>query len=626
MILFLFLFPFHFPLLFLICFHYINASTSFHAFSTFSREADSTIRKGFLDILKLNYLNEDPSSAHTADTLLLLEPIIRLPSDINREILNNHCNFDDLRNACQVSKSFYSFIKRMVARRLVRFHPLLFTKNHSLNLLLFSLLNSHFHPCISINDPSIHDHLQLLCAKYFFNDLKYNSIPKNIHHYFICFLFEFIYKTELETPITPNEFLIQFFSNLRTSHFNFPLTCEYLARLDVFGTEQWKFHLEFLYSKPSVNEIKNKFTLNVTDLDHLFDQSTLQSNPVISGYILEALLPELPANRIRFVLRFFHSIKYFSPKIVDIIAENRTLSVFFLEMRGHIFANFFKCFSVKYQLALSRKLEIGAFDELYIIHLSMGISATNRFDAKDLNDNFWLKMQQVTEKELLFEYISRQVYSLAYMDALSVMLQSSQVDSQFSTYLFNQICKDINEIALQILVKESATPFAGFFLLHDSHFEFKIPIFKFDFNFMRTFFALLKSDDPFILLGFDMEFLLLCKEFIQDKFDLNKSYQFSKDFYFDCWSVGFRLNKLLHKNIYDGVRIFSFKELIIFLDLPGLRGILSSKLEDFQNMNDISNPTEISPASNIPYFIRSPKQPAAVSFMDRVIDYLTQFF
>jgi hypothetical protein len=187
-------------------------SASFvNAVFLFSGETDKMIRSHLLNALKRSYLREAPQ--------VLDIPEIResssatghcYPFDIKQIIVSEFLDFTDFPKLSQIDCSFHDSLKRIVIERLVNFHPHFPTDNSLVNSLLYSVLNQHFRPIKRSNDPLFHDHLQLLVAKYFFDDLDFDVIPLNIYYYIICFVFEMIYETDLKTPNSKQEFLSQF--------------------------------------------------------------------------------------------------------------------------------------------------------------------------------------------------------------------------------------------------------------------------------------------------------------------------------------------------------------------------------------------------------------------------------
>jgi hypothetical protein len=200
----------------LIKFLLLTLAASFvNAVFLLSGETDKMIRSHLLNALKRSYLLEEPQVLDIPEIRESSSATGRyFPFDIKQILVSEFLDFTDFPKLSQIDCSFNDSLKRIVIVRLVNFHPHFATDNSLVNSLLYNVLSQHFRPVISSNDPLFHDHLQLLAAKYFFDDLDFDVIPLNIYHYIICFMFELIYETDIKTPNSKREFLNQFVYSL----------------------------------------------------------------------------------------------------------------------------------------------------------------------------------------------------------------------------------------------------------------------------------------------------------------------------------------------------------------------------------------------------------------------------
>jgi hypothetical protein len=316
----------------------------------FSGETDKRIRTCLLSSLKRSYLKEQP--------LIKEVPAVRTNPeskafifDIQQKLSSEFLNFRAFSSLSQINSIFHDSLKRAVNQRLVAFHPHFASKDSLVNTLLYCVLNEHFRFIKSANDPLIHDHLQLLCAKYFHDDLDFNAIPSNIYYYIICFMFEMIYETDLKTPATKREFLNQLVCSFRTSNYSLELSYKYvLANYFIEDHSNGSDDLKFFYAKPSIRDIKTRFQVQI--LDQIWIVIDLRQNiplPFQTFAVLEALLPDFdqPQHILSFY-KFFSCNSHYSSKLVGIIRSHE-----YSELRSQI-ANFWatgKYHSISFEAA-----------------------------------------------------------------------------------------------------------------------------------------------------------------------------------------------------------------------------------------------------------------------------------
>jgi hypothetical protein len=425
------------------------------------------------------------------------------PLDLKQKILSDHLDFKHLSIISQVNRSLKNEVKISTEHRLTKFHSHFATEDPLVNNLLYSVLNEHFRSINSSNDPLIHDYLQLLCAKYFFDDLDFSVIPSNIYYYIICFMFEMIYETNLRTPVSIFEFLNDFVCSLRVSEHSLENSYAYVFSkcqnesmhsntvidivdrasltnfnamedlVSVYGTEaaiKWSNiceYLEFFHSKPSIEEIKSKFSLgHVVSFDSIsaciFEGQHFLP-PMIIVAVLEAFLPEISDRELPSVLELFAQTNIFS-YYSALLVEKMTLDLVELWTTNR-----------KYSANFNELDMFGSFDVLRIDSYS-----------------------RLFKPDCSVQHSS--IYALMDLEYLFMFHKDPNI------YFIELLIKEIKESIDLITITEM------------------INISKTCASFTRLLVNGLPNDDPFLFLYLPVKVLKQVKCLIQDKFDLNYFY------------------------------------------------------------------------------------------------------
>jgi hypothetical protein len=569
-------------------------TSSITCFPLFSNEFDKRIRSALLESLRRSYLDESPLV--DLENLPNIRETRSAPSnkdtanqfftfDINYKLIVEFLDFKSLLTICKAYGSLRDSIVNIVTRRLFDFHPHFVTGDFTVNLLLFSVLKEHFGTCKNLQDPLIHDHLQLLTAKYFFADLDPNVTPNIFYHYVICFLFEILYKTDQKTPVSQQQFLNLFVCSLRVREYSLLQSYNYILSKyenDLLPDDITDFeplygsrlsHLQFFYGKPSLDDIKTRFPF----LDNYFEQNYIEEFMELSGFssefklaILEAFLPEFTRQQI---LEFheigdFHFYSFELAKVI--LADDEFISQIVsddLPFDGMFLIHDRYFYAVSAQRPNAPK---------NLIELVSKVSPTN-----GLNRDFQFKISI----ESLTSELASCSYSLSKIAAITDLI-SSNLDLDFNPCdLFHNL---VNIAAIEIFSKECLMHskynlFARkVLLLFSAAEEFELIGDKF----ARHFFSILSEmEDPFVLLYFPFDHLKQFKYLIQDKFDLNMQYSLNDhdhektSFDFDELSIGFKMREL---------KTFSFKEAINSFENEELKFIFSSNPEYFDDFTQIS--------------------------------------
>jgi hypothetical protein len=428
----------------------------------FSGETDKRIRTCLLLSLKRSYLKEPPlirnvpaapikpeSKAYFSGKKLESKALI---FDIQQKLLSEFLDFRAFSSLSQVDSEFRDSLKRAVNQRLLKFHPHFATDDSLVNNLLYCVLSEHFRSIKSANDPLIHDHLQLLCAKYFHNDLNFNSIPSNIYYYIICFMFEMIYETDLKTPVSKIEFLNELVCSFGSSKYSLKLSYNYVLRnyfIEDPSNESDEF--EFFYSKPSIEDIKVRFQMQNLHIDQIRTAIVLEQHNLSSFSrfaILEALLPEyvLPEQILRLYVFFSRASPHYSFKLVEMIRSLEDARV------QSQFANFWaqgKYHNIAFEVAKLTDDVIDSNSELV-----SKITPTNLLEFDDFKD-----MGIAYQMWCLRFISSNQMHSLSKIDACSKLIVSNRSHLQNSSrdYISDSL-NSFNSPLFELFIKEAKIP------------------------------------------------------------------------------------------------------------------------------------------------------------------------
>jgi hypothetical protein len=559
----------------------------------FSGETDKRIRTCLLSSLKRSYLKEEPLIKKVSAARIKPESN-RFIFDLQQKLFSEFLDFRAISRFSQVDSEFRDSLKRAANQRLVTFHPHFASEDSLVNNLLYCVLNEHFRFIENTNDPLIHDHLQLFCAKFFFDDLDFNAIPSNIYYYIICFMFEMIYETDLKTPVSKRDFSTQLVCSFRTSDYSLELSYNYVLSHHFiddsddsddpddpndFNDFNDPDHFKFFYSKPSIEDIKTRFQMQDLHSD-TFLTLVLEQHAFSLFYsivVLEALLPEfVQPEQILRIYNYFYRYSHYSAKLVEVIKSRKNVAVFLQT------ANFYahgKYHSMAFQAAKLTRPVIDSSSELV-----SKINPTNLLESSISNESSFDCLRFIS---------SSQMYSLSKIDACSklIVTNRSQLDDSSDGFISLGLKYFIYPF-FELLIKEAKIP------LSEAVVQKIFLNSKVNASFLKIFLGLMRTDDPFIFLFFPLRALKKVKCLIQDKFDLNLHYRLKDrtiigiilrfctiDVTFGCFEfksdiIGFSM----HRNC-----SFSFKEAINSFKNDELKRIFSSHPEEFDDLSTISH-------------------------------------
>jgi hypothetical protein len=469
----------------------------------FSGETDKRIRTCLLSSLKRSYLKEEPlirnvpiapikpeSTADFSGQKLESDPF---NFDLQQKLFSEFLDFRAFSRLSQVNSDFRDSLKIAVSQRLLNFHPHFTTQDSLVNNLLYSVLNEHFRFIENANDPLIHDHLQLLCAKYFFDDLDFSIIPSNIYYYIICFMFELIYETDLKTPVSKREFLTQLVCSFRTSDYSLELSYNYVLSYhfidDSDDSDEYYYYcnefkdfndpdrFKFFYSKPSIEDIKTRFQIQDLHIDRfltlVIDKHAFSL--FYSFVVLEALLPEFvqPSQILR-IYNYFSRYSHYSFELVEIVKSHENI---FLQI-----ANFWthgKYYSVAFLAAKLTRPVIDSSSELV-----SKINPSNLLESSISNESSFDCLKFISFS---------QMYSLSKIDACSKLIVSKISYLDDSSHSFILDCLNfLFPAPIELFIKEAKIPVSETAVQKIFYRSKKFA------SFMRIFLGLMRTDDPFI--------------------------------------------------------------------------------------------------------------------------------
>ncbi len=186
-------------LLFACC--YLNVTTAF----IFSSARDAKICGSFLEILNAFHSTRSCTSEPAPvieSTASSFGFFARLPRDLQCMSLLSYSSLTDILALSGLNKPISSLIKHEVKHMIALSNPHFVTHDFFMNVLLFVLIRDHFtidsssisYPIITDSpSPHIYDSLELLSARYFHDALDFDSMPRNVYYYAICFFNELLY-------------------------------------------------------------------------------------------------------------------------------------------------------------------------------------------------------------------------------------------------------------------------------------------------------------------------------------------------------------------------------------------------------------------------------------------------
>jgi hypothetical protein len=539
---------------------------------------DAKIRKALLGSLKRFHQGQPGLSLKNMKESGKNE-LFNLPFDVLSEIVSAHLgDLKSLINLSRANVNTCDFINHFVSSRLIKFCPHFATNDFITNTFLYLILKEHFFDSKSIHDEAFHDELQILGTKYFFKQLSFDFIPRNIYHYVLNFLHEISYGLDASIPHCLHGWTIYTVRLLRKHKLE--KFWKYTATLskDLF---YWSVMLHFYE-----NFILIDVSQNPKRVELIKKYSTKYVYSMLLDEVLEFIDPDNLQHYIYKCTSFgVDPFSKFYDEYLSLIQDKWACS-------RHGKSN-----SVNAAKLIASEKNYSTNPDFYYFITRTSI---DQFNISDLTRHPFQSIREIAKFSSL---------SLAHIDGFSQLIKS---DSLTTDQLSSVLTVYNNPVIFELIVKEAVLPIGIFY--HDKYGDLNLTFKGNYFDIIiDSFFDNLKSKDPFIFLTISLSELKMMKSRITDKFDLNKRYTFdltieeakqlkkSNSIEFESSEDSFDEEfKHLKKSSSMEFKIFgrwigktiSFKEIVNASRIFGLKEIFSSNADEFDDLSTVDMVSE----------------------------------
>jgi hypothetical protein len=488
-----------------------------------------------------------------------------LPLHILSDITSTFLDFEDLARFSSANTGAQDLVTSCVKRKLFKFCPHFVTPDQLVNLILHSILHENFSYSkpMSISD-SFHDELQIFTTKFVFNKLDFSKIPQRIYYYILCFLHEFSYGVDAIVPCSPSSWLMHTLRLMRSQ--KFPKFLEFSiefkpSEIDTYWREKFMtFYENFILSdindNPDASTIKELYKC-----ESIYQVLIAEIEPqdVADWKTLADPLRSCRANGIDCSQSMFDSI-------MQSLSTEEVMEMFphgcAINSNPYLLKSFIK------------KLTNNGSPEDYAY-----VRTRNSVDTFSLTEFRGDAFEFFEESTVIHSP------SLTHLDAFSQIIRIGRISTN---QLSSLLVEFSNPVFFEIVVRESIVPVNMFYF--NSEYDFCTLWSPYTLiTCLEAFFRSIKSRDPIILLTHSAVILKIYKEFITDKFDLNKRYSFDLTDLEARQLSEFLKNSFFEK--YNG-KVVSFKEIVSDFNDTNLNGVLSSNPREFDDLStvDLSTP------------------------------------
>jgi hypothetical protein len=265
-----------------------------------------------------------------------------LPPEIKFDIMDRFLDFDALVAFRQINRDNSQIPDEFLYRHLANFNPYYLVEDAIVNKLLFAVISKHFVKSKNLQSPHIYDELQLLILKFNVEKLNFEVIPKQIYFYLIAFINETVHGLNagipfdryfvlenLATLLRQNEMpeSLEFFKENKES---FQMTIRFKLDIDA--------DLDFLHSKPTKEEIRDRFAFDSSDVSRWLHSS--QFTPFIVRSVAELFVDEIPSEQLILLYPNILSKKPFLDKLVSLPGSQEIIKDFISRSNFHDCAAF----------------------------------------------------------------------------------------------------------------------------------------------------------------------------------------------------------------------------------------------------------------------------------------------
>jgi hypothetical protein len=294
----------------------------------FSGQEDALMRESILDALKQFHNKYSPL---TLDVPAAMEhescDSVLLPS-------LNYFDFKSISNLSSSESENDKLVSYCITLKIQKFNPYLVTSNSLLNAILYAVLKDNFHCTPSMDFESFHDELLILTAKFVYNLLDFDKLPRNMYFYVLSLMHEIAYGIDATVPVSFEALMMH---ALRVWRFHELPRFWGFAATSIEGSSNWVSGMNAFYSNfiasdinanPSGKQLKESFTKtfffqifvaemypdDVTDFDDLIDSFEKCRDFDVSSDVFDLYLSSQYAEP--YEIKFHKSNSLFAKKMI----------------------------------------------------------------------------------------------------------------------------------------------------------------------------------------------------------------------------------------------------------------------------------------------------------------------
>lgn len=472
---------------------------------------------------------------------------------------------------------FFEIGKVFINRKLYIFCPYLLTNYNSFNLSLFSILKQHFKESTTVYDSTVHDELQLLTLKFYFNEGdEFKGMNKTLFYYFLCLFHESIYGIGFSPPTSREDCKVKLVRNLRLydlpKSYNFIMNLKSKTLFDSFSTvnksfqwklRNWKRTLKFFYNRPSEEDI-DQFIL-----DHGYFQE-IHHNPIPDEFKVAIL--EIKESSIDESCHF-QSMCYLSHhNSYSQIMFNR-----YMQTDPDLDSDYNNSMIIRdFRFTEAIEKELHNSENRRALNYILTRNTINRFNP---SDTLSFDVHDIVTG--MVELILSTSYSLSQIEMFSEFIRS-QNNPKILKFLLSKIFSYSCHVLLEVILDETMIPLSLF--IYESYGKITSLMskqFQPNMIFFETFIDRVMTSESIVLLLFiHPNHLKILEPLIKDRFNLNICYHFNLDVE-KIYKTIFDSEKA--KNLFD--RIISFVDLLKFFGLESLLNIFTSDPSRWNNVD-----------------------------------------
>jgi hypothetical protein len=241
--------------------------------------SDDQIRSCLLGALKRFHEKSPPLKVSSPSSVQTSTPNLfeRIPLDIKIDIFEKFLDYDSFITFKQTNSHYAQIPDEFIFRRLAKFNPYYLVEDAIVNKLLFAVISKHFVKSKNLQSPHIYDELQLLILKFTVEKLNFEVIPKQIYFCLIAFINETVHGLIPGVPLKKVNVLEDFATLLRQH--DMPESLQFFKdNRELFENQEnlgpdVEVHLDYLHSKPTREQIRDRFAFDPSNVDFWMNSS-----------------------------------------------------------------------------------------------------------------------------------------------------------------------------------------------------------------------------------------------------------------------------------------------------------------------------------------------------------------